>query len=277
VIASPLPLRSPPALSTRFRPNAAGYMGPTEVAPERVARGNAHGAPHQPLGLLYNAPRHCDQECMYRQFLAMERDFMERPGEHEWMGEDGLLRDCHWRGNTTPFRTQRPPRHYQYAPPRKLLIEGNTYCLRDALSEPGYNRSLDGAEETQRLVVFSAMDPASPIGFFSFHRAVREEDDLVHLYLLPNMVYVAPPYRGLGYGVTLAAGVLEVWESELHYQAGRYRTRADLDVQVDAQALAHPGARPLLEKIRINTREALESCEAFWGCKTRRLAFVTDG
>jgi GNAT superfamily N-acetyltransferase len=208
--------------------------------------------------------------------MAFERDYSELPGEFEITYEGKLLRDCQWQLAEVPrFRAKRAPHHYQYAPTRKLLLEGRAYCLRDTLSEPGYNRSLDGTEETQRFVVFSAMDPATPIGFFSFHRRVALSGDVLELFLYPNFIYVAPPYRGLGYAIALVSGALEVWESELHHQASRHQERCVMDVRIDADTFGHAPARRIVELLAHNTREALESCESFWRCRTRKFAVVT--
>jgi GNAT superfamily N-acetyltransferase len=267
----------PPKLSPRYRPGPAGYLGYLDVAGSAAARDHANRAAvaDQPLALLYNAPRHCDPECMYRHFLAFERDYLEVPGEFEHHPGPHLARDCHWQAATTPFRTRRAPAHYECAPPTKHLIDESVYCLKDTLNFAGFQRSLDETEETQRLALFSAVDPATPVGFFSFHRKVRRLDgDGLALYLLPDFLYVTPPYRGLGYGLTLVSAALEIWESELHRQASRLRDRAPIQAQIDAETWTNPMARRVLAHLIVNTREALDSCRAYWGTPISPLRVV---
>jgi GNAT superfamily N-acetyltransferase len=265
--------RDEPKLSRRYQPSASGYLGYIDVGGTLAARHhpNAVAVADQPVALLYNAPQHCSSECAYRRFLAFERDYLDRPGEFELVDEGGLLRDCHWRSADAHFRTRRTPSHYEYAPLLKLLIDGRSYCLRDALSQPGFSRSLDETEETQRLTIFSAMDPATPVGFFSFHRKVGLRDGCIRLYLLPDFLYVAPPFRGLGYGLTLLSGVLEIWEAELHRQAARIRDRIPMQVHIDGGSFASMQGRRTLTHIVESTRETLTSCQTYWGTSVRSL------
>lgn len=263
-----LPVTETPRLSDAYRPNTAGYLGYIDPSGHDVTHAHINRAAiaWQPLILLYNRPAHCDNRCVYERFLVIERDFIERYGEYEVPHGCVPLRDCHWRPSRTPFRRMRAPHHYEFAPSRKLLADNNTYCLRDILSDSDYRRSLDETEETQQLVIFSAIDPDTPIGFFIFHRKVTRAHNGIRLYLYPNFIYVPPPYRGLGYGISLVSATLEIWESELHYQAARCRGQCTLHVQIDGQALSQVAGRPILELLRIHTLAAMESCTSYWGC-----------
>ena len=269
----------PPTLAEVFRPNDAGYLGYIDPMDHRASRAhvNCEAIAWQPIALLYNQPAHCDSGCMYRRFLATERDYTDRFGEYEWQRDTRPLRDGHWSENTIRFRTLRAPHHYHIAPTQKLFDAGTSYSLANVLDDCGYRRSLDGAEETQQIVVFSAMDPATPIGFFSFHRRVERPGRRLRLFLYPNFIYVSPPYRGLGYGITLVAAALEIWENELHHQSARYRGTCARDVQIDADAIARGMGRPMLDLLRHSTVAAMESCASYWGCDITPLKVVRGG
>lgn len=272
-----LPVADTPRLSDAHRPNAGGYLGYIDPGSHQATRShvNQDSIAWQPTILLYNRPVHCDNRCAHERFLVIERDFMERYGEYEAQLASPPLRDCHWRPSRTPFRRMRAPRHYELAPSRKLVADNNTYCLRDILNDSGYRRSIDQTEETQQLVIFSAIDPDTPIGFFTFHRKVTRAHNGICLYLYPNFIYVAPPYRGLGYGISLVSGALEIWESELHHQAARYRGQCALHVQIDGEALTQAAGRPILELLRVHTLAAMESCASYWGCELTPLRVET--
>ncbi len=271
-------LHEAPRLSDTYRPNAAGYLGYIDPGGHEAVQThiNREAIVWQPIALLYNRPVHCRNPCIYQHFLILERDFTERYGEYEARRGVRPPRDSHWRGAATPFRSLRAPHHYGFAPSRKLLMDNHTYCLRDILNDSGYRRSLDDTEETQQVTVFSAIDPVTPIGFFTFHRKVACAQRSIHLYLYPNFIYVAPPYRGLGYGISLVSAALEIWESELHYQAARYRGRCFMHVQIDADALTLDAGEPILRLLRVHTLAAMESCASYWGCELSPLQIQTS-
>ncbi|MGB0722651.1 MAG: GNAT family N-acetyltransferase [Gammaproteobacteria bacterium] len=254
-----------PHLSPRYRPNASGYLGYANHP------GSSGGEPRPQL-LLYNAPQHCPAQCLHAHFMAAEREWRDRPGPMERGDEAGLLRDLDWRHAEHPFRTHRAPQGFEFAPTLKLNIEARYYSLRDVLSEPGYARSLDQREETQRVVIFGADNPAEPLGFVSFHRRISLMDETLGLALLPLNIYVSPPWRGQGLGDALLSSLLEVWESELHRQAARYRNRAEFDVELHGQGWDHAPGRHLLAKVAANTRETLDNCLSFWNIRAARFS-----
>ena len=272
----PLADHAPPVLAASFQPNSAGYLGYIDPKDNRAARRhiNHEAIAWQPLALLYNRPAHCHGLALYERLMAVERDFAGRYGEYERRSGDAPLRDSQLRGEQARFRTLRAPVHYRFAPTRKLFGEGPCYNLWAVLNDCGHLRSLDGTEETQHIVIFSAMDPATPIGFFLFHRRVERRDKRLKLSLYPNFIYVSPPCRGLGYGIALVSATLEIWENELHYQAARYRSACAMDVQIDADAIVLGDGRPILGYLRRSTAAAMESCASYWGCEMTPLRVV---
>lgn len=188
---SPFGLEAP-QLSTAHRPNSAGYLGYLDSSQQQALdrHVNREAIEWQPMVLLYNQPAHCDNAGLYQGFMRMERDFRDRRGEYEADWPGGLLRDGS--DAQAPFRTRRAPQRYRHAPSRKLIVD-QRYSLEDLLDEPGYARTLDGSEETQRVVLFSAIDPATPIGFVVLHRRVALEREHLCVDLFPNFFYVAPP------------------------------------------------------------------------------------
>ncbi|MCB1874914.1 MAG: hypothetical protein KDH88_02975 [Chromatiales bacterium] len=271
---SPFGLEAP-QLSTAHRPNSAGYLGYLDSSQQQALdrHVNREAIEWQPMVLLYNQPAHCDNAGLYQGFMRMERDFRDRRGEYEADWPGGLLRDGS--DAQAPFRTRRAPQRYRHAPSRKLIVD-QRYSLEDLLDEPGYARTLDGSEETQRVVLFSAIDPATPIGFVVLHRRVALEREHLCVDLFPNFFYVAPPYRGLGYGICLVSATLEIWETELQHQAARFRGRAALRAGIDAGALQNPPGLRLLALLRKHTLATLENCASYWGCEVGLLRVDKD-